>query len=210
MQLDFDKVGGEDELHELKLRLYNKPYILAVFYSPSGKGIKAIARIKQVCNAEQFKNVHRAIKQDLNEPSFDIATSNPILPMFISWDEELYWRELKDTAIFDKEIEPTYTIPTTNVHNTPTNKNKNWEEKTIRIFTTKINGIQDNGHPQLRDACLILGSRVAAGYIGYNTAIALAEQLVLNNQYLQKDVKNYLRTAEWGIKTGYKNGGKYY
>jgi len=72
-----------------------------------------------------------------------------------------------------------------------------------------INQIASNGHPQLRTACLILGTRVGAGYLSFSEASEEVEFLVRTNNYLQKGIKGYLTTADWALKEGYHTP-KYY
>jgi len=77
------------------------------------------------------------------------------------------------------------------------------------LVINAINSITDNGHPQVRSASLILGSRVGAGYITQHEANALMENLIKSNGYLQKNIRGYIKTSKWGIDNG-MNNPKYY
>jgi len=209
MQLDFDKVNGS--LEDLKIELYLKPYVICVFYSPSRNGLKAICLTKVPRNVEHYKAIHKAVKTDLNIDSFDDATNNPILPLFLSYDEEIYHKPIDKVIAFDKEdfSKPEFVVPLT-VEQTKYIPNFNNYEKTLRIFKSKINSIQENGHPQVVKACLILGSRVAAEYIGYNEALTVMQTEIRNNEYLKKGTNGYLKTGLFFINKGYNNGARYY
>lgn len=77
------------------------------------------------------------------------------------------------------------------------------------MFREKIRAIGADGHPQMRRACLILGSRCGAGYIDAFEAEQLAQSEIQMNQYLQKDLKNYITTSKWAINEGRKNPKDY-
>ena len=87
--------------------------------------------------------------------------------------------------------------------------NAYYQKITLDIFSNKINAIGESGHPQLRSACLVLGSRCGAGYLSAGEAMIQAEYLIKSNQYLQKGISGYIATAKWAINQGYGKP-KYY
>jgi len=107
--LDFDKVPP-DELEALRSKLQEKPYTFAVFRSPSGDGLKALARIPT------DKERHRAYFNALAElfPSLDKSGKDPARLCFLSWDPELYVN--LDAVEF--------TIPTAPMPSTPATGNR--------------------------------------------------------------------------------------
>ena len=219
MQLDFDNIESKEEAIELKEIIFSLDYTLCSFISPSGYGVKALIKITKCRNIAQYKAIHKAVKKSLNIKEFDIATKNAVLPLYISYDKNILYRSYADAGIFKDEDWTDETaislikdranavyVPDGN----ETQRGKNYREKTLRIAKEKINNIVDNGHTQVLSASLILGSRIAAGYVGYNEALNTIISEVINNEYLSKGTRNYINTVKWGVDKGYKNGAKYY
>jgi hypothetical protein len=79
------------------------------------------------------------------------------------------------------------------------NNKKAW---VVNWFKNKINDIVTDGHPQLRDSSVALGGYVGSGYINYIEALQLVFSLIDSNDYLQKGVSGYKKTAEQALKMG--------
>ena len=120
-------------------------------------------------------------------------------------DRSIYYRELNEVIEWTEEdwTKEIYVnlndIPKPDIS---TQKLDIYKDKVIRIITDRINSITDNGHPQVRDTSLVLGSRVGAGYIYQYEAEALIEYLIRTNPYLQKGLNGYIKTSKWGIQNG--------
>jgi hypothetical protein len=87
--LDFDKIPSEKELIKCKKSLLIIPYVLAVFLSPSGKGLKAIIRIPKadkITHPRYFKEFQKRYNLDY----FDISNSNLDRVCFESYDPDIY------------------------------------------------------------------------------------------------------------------------
>lgn len=209
MQMDFDDIGDIAKVIELKNWIFNNPSTIAAYISPS-QGIKSIMRTTIPEDREHYNRLWLSVFEHFEMTDCcDEATKNPVLPLFISYDPDIKFRPFEATVPWEKEKETQKPIATPQ---TPTYNNKfsdSFVDKTIRIFTNRIESILDKGHPQVRTACLILGSRVGAGYISEYDAIALAESLIMQNEYLSKGTKGYIETCRWAIKEGSKNP-KYY
>jgi len=213
MQCDFDGIENHKIAEDLKQYLFNDSKLfVAVYYSPSGN-IKSLMKIDKPENKEDYKAIHKAVTNEFGGISyFDEATKNAILPLFLSEDKNILYRDYSEC---DKWTERDYSKPNyvnlneEKTENNYLNKNDYYQRITIEIFSKKIKNIVDNGHPQLRNACLILGSRSSAGYISIQTCYRIAEIEVKNNSYFHKDLNNYLSTTRWAINQGYKNP-KYY
>lgn len=80
--LDFDHV---EDLDELRAELGGLEYIYAFWVSPSGDGIKALAKI---ADTTKHREHYRALKEEL--PAIDIANINPARVCFESYDPDLY------------------------------------------------------------------------------------------------------------------------
>lgn len=213
MQLDFDKLANKAEATDLRDHLFgNYKQIVTTFCSPSRKGVKAIMRVKQPKNKDHYKALHKAVMAEMEQyDCFDSATTNAMLPLFLSWDPRIKYRDYSECFEWNEEDweEPDYVelneeAPPHHFNPAP-DWNESYNAKTVRIFTNKINNISSDGHPQVRSACLILGSRVAAGYISEAEARSMANNLIEFNSYLQKDTSNYKTTAMWCITEGMKN-----
>lgn len=215
MQLDFDKLRDKQEAIDLKNHIFkNYKHIITAYLSPSGLGVKCIMRIKKPKSKDQYKALHKAIMLEFEQyDCFDKATTNAMLPLFLSWDPKILYRDYEDCFEWNEEDwnEPEYVElnETPNNFNTSYRSDESEYSKTVRIFTNKVDNIIDNGHTQLRSACLILGSRAGAGYINSNEAKMIAEMCINRNSYLQKDLNNYKSTALWAVDEGFKNP-KYY
>ena len=221
MQLDFDGIETIAKAHDLKEYIFTTyQCVICTFFSPSRKGVKALIRITKPTSKEHFKAIHKTVEHEFEQLGyFDAATKNGLLPMFLSEDTNIIWRDFSETVPWDKED---WTIEKKSTHKdtpnptstfVPTARYSNEEqynyEKTIRIFTKRISNIVDAGHPQVRTACLLLGSRAGAGYITKAEAEQFATGLIENNSYLQKNLQGYIDTAMWAIGEGYKSP-KYY
>lgn len=214
IQLDFDKIEDKETALDLKNYLFETyKEMICVYFSPSGLGIKCLMKINQPESKEHYKAIHKSITKEFESISYyDEATKNAMLPLFLSYDSNILYRNYNECEIWNKAdwSKPNYVSLNNEKQINKYNQNKDYDyKKTCRIFVTKINSIVDNGHTQLRSACLILGSRAAAGYINLSECLNLAKLLIDQNNYLQKDLNNYHKTAQWAINEGFKTP-KYY
>lgn len=210
MQIDLDKIPTVQEAIDLKEHIFHSHEdIVCAYVSPSGKGVKGLAKIKQVNSIDQFKAVHKAMTTEYEDYGyFDSATKNAILPLFLSYDKDLLSRDFWSAKEFDKENwSKTQYLNLNNFEREADYDNRQNEyhfNKVKRIITSRINAINDNGHPQVRGTALVLGSRVAAGYITGSEAEQLITNLIMSNDYLSKGLAGYIKTAKWGINEGLK------
>ena len=205
-QLDFDKLENETAAIHLRDWLFDTyPQIICSYVSPSRKGVKALIAIPIVKSVEEYKEYWLGISQSFaNIKSFDKATKNAILPLFISYDSHLKYREEFEVwSVKGKVVKTPYTQQ---VHASQLKLDATqasyYKDKTINIFNGKIDAIVDNGHPQLVNACLVLGSRSAAGYIDEFECLGLITSAVERSSYLSKDTKGYLKTGIKMFKEG--------
>ena len=217
-QLDFDKLGSVEAAIEFRDYIFETyPMIVCAYLSPSRNGVKCLIRIPKISifkgidvAIKEYKEYYRAIESEFgNYDGFDDSPKNPVLPLYISYDEDIRFRDA--TEVWDlKEEEPK---PPPTLRSKPnvsyTYTGDYYYDKTVRLISTKINEIIDNGHPQVVRAFLVLGSRVGAGYIDKFDAERLAINLIESNEYLSKGTQGYIKTAMWAIDNGFKNP-KYY
>ena len=213
MQLDFDKLTDEKQAEELRDYLFNTyKQVVTTYLSPSRKGVKALLKTTTPKDKKHYKALHKAVIMEMEQlDCFDQATTNAMLPLFLSRDKDILYRDIEDCYTWNDEDHTE--IEYVQLVNEPTNFDTSSDEKdylrTVKIFENKIQNIFSEGHTQLRSACLILGSRVGAGYISESEAKQLANQMINANGYLNKDLANYHRTANWCILQGINNP-KYY
>ena len=228
VQLDFDGLESED-VEDLKEYLFNNyKQFYCVYKSPSGMGVKGIMRIPVISMSDgyekavnEYKEYFAGIENQFDWIfGFDSAPKNPALPLYLSADKNIMWR--KDATVWtEKGILPNVSsyknLSQDKPNYEPTDGDSSvyksaayYEKITLDIFEKRIGEIIDgDGHPRLRSACLVLGSRVGAGYVQYQIADSFAEQCIRANKYLSKGVENYLKTMRWGITEGGKRP-KYY
>jgi hypothetical protein len=213
MQLDFDGLDGKQDAKDLRnilIRDHNQ--IVCSYLSPSMLGVKALLKITKCEDVRQYKAIHKAMVNEFGiYDCLDESTKNAMLPLFLSSDESIMYRDYDECDTFSEEdwSEPTYVNLVDEPANHPPTSNDYHYLKTIELFKSKIGIIVDNGHPQMRNACLVLGSRSGAGYIDKQEAISLATVEIHNNMYFHKDTLGYLKTATWAIEQGISNP-KYY
>lgn len=208
MQLDFDKIETVHDTVRLRDHLFKThKQIVCIYLSPSGLGIKALLKIKICKDIEQYRAVHKAVTTTFEEYGyFDEATKNAILPLFLSADFGIKYRDYDKCPAWSKEDWSKVEYVRLNDSPPPEFDINNRDAlKVARIITNRINNISGDGHPQVRATALVLGSRVGAGYISQTEAENLIESLIRSNSYLQKGIDGYLRTAFWGISEGIKN-----
>lgn len=216
MQIDLDGIETVNEAKQIKSHIFeNYKQIVCAFLSPSGKGVKCLMKTIPFKTIAHYKGLHQGMVNTFEEYTYlDESTNNAILPMFLSSDPDILWRDFSECEAWDYVD---YTKPKyVNLNNGPTNfipntngiYNKGEQylmDKVVRIITTRIENVLDNGHPQVRSTSLVLGSRVAAGYIHVGDAENLIISLISKNEYLSKNINGYNKTALWCIKEGMKS-----
>ncbi|SIQ55600.1 VirE N-terminal domain-containing protein [Chryseobacterium sp. RU37D] len=101
MMLDFDKLPDPETLQREKEKLIGCPFVVATFISPSGKGLKAIIRIRDWQNQSDYKSIFMEAGAYFNSEYFDSGTSDIARLAFFAHDQDIYinW----DAEIFDPE-----------------------------------------------------------------------------------------------------------
>lgn len=216
MQLDFDGIEDIAKAHDLKYYLFTTyQCVVCSYLSPSGKGVKALIRTTVPKNKEQYHALYKTVEAEFEQMGyFDTATKNIVLPLFLSIDKDIIYRDYSEAVAWDQEDWSKPQLKThTQLKTFPTQRYNNAEDyhydKTVKIFTNRINAIDGAGHPQVRTASLILGSRVGAGYVTRAEAEQLAETLISGNNYLSKNADGYIKTAFWCINEGISNPKEY-
>jgi len=213
-QLDFDKLNSIAEAEELKTYLFNQfDCLKCVYLSPSRLGVKAIIRIPMCKDVEEYKDYYKAIETEMVQHSsnFDHAPFNCVLPLFINVDKTILSRKVP--IVWDVKEDRTIDYSHLNAVESEWGRQRDHMTKslfTVTHFKDKMTAIVDgDGHPRLRSACLVLGSRAGAGYIDVQQAEELMDYMIETNPYLRHKLNTYLKTAHWCLKQGFMNPSYY-
>lgn len=214
MQMDFDNINDPKISRDIKHWVFEQEETICSYYSPSGD-VKALIRIGVPQSKEQYIRIHNAVNEKYSYTGyFDSATKNAVLPLFLSQDSGILYRDYSSCIawIREKRIIVDHValneMPPMDYSYGSKDSGYNFR-KTKRILERKIQSITSDGHTQLRSACLILGSRVGAGYMTKDDAEHIAISLIKSNDYLSKGTNGYIETALWCISQGI-NKPKYY
>ena len=123
LQLDFDAADNFDwSVEEILEILKAEPRIVAAFISPSGHGVKGIARIPECKTREEHVAAFAAARNHFANSNLviDEACKDPVRLMFVSHDPHA-WCDLTRTAKFDAvQLElPATPTPTPSTPSTP-------------------------------------------------------------------------------------------
>lgn len=203
--LDFDGLSKEMAV-ELKHHLFNDfKSCICSWISPSGFGTKALFRIPVVKTVEEFKSVGAGLGTIFEwYTGWDASSvTNPILPLFLSWDPDMLVRDFEEAEEFKlRGFKETLFEPFEG--ELPDSSSFSEEEinkviETIRFYIDKIDG---NGHPAVCSTSLLAGS--FSIFYGIDL-LPILEQAIEENSYLSKDTAGYIRTARQMYNRGQNN-----
>lgn len=201
LTVDFDNLEPDYAI-EFKEALFNEyKFIICTWLSSSKRGVRALIKIPISKSIEEFKQYFGAIEKKLDVyRGFDTAPKNCVLPMFMSYDPDILYRDDYQTWT-RKYIEPVKPVIKQYIIDDKS-------DSVSRIIYSAINKITDNGHPQLRAAAYSLGGYVGAGYISENDAKSLIDKCIESNSYLSRGsgsfsmASTYKKTAHTMIEKG--------
>jgi len=203
MVLDFDKIDNAKGFKEFLFKAV--PSIIAAYLSPSKKGCKFIVRIPVCKTIEEFKSYFYGMAYYLEKyEGFDPSTQNCILPLYLSIDPELLYRDdatvstqrgekIDEFKPFEGEIEVLENVSEEEV------------EKVKDIISRSMGKIVDSGHYIVRSSALSLGGYVASGYLEQEEAEDFINTLIEGNSYCKKNLNGYKKTAKDMIIKGMKS-----
>jgi hypothetical protein len=172
MVLDFDEINVEYAKNELK----NRDYIKAVWTSPSGNGVKALAKISPTTKDEEYKQIYKQIEYDLKYLNIDDKCKDISRACFESYDPEIY------------------------INQSP----KEFELAQIDVMEGIRGMIFRSGDGNLHDRRVAAGNYagglVAEGLISYDDALAELKEAVIKNG--TSDIKMAVKDLEDGLKNG--------
>lgn len=103
MCLDFDGFDSNVSIDELKDKISNDPYVLSVFTSPSGNGLKVIIKVPQRVSNEHHLQLFFGAKEYFEKfvPGFDIACKSKTHGCYLSYDPDIRVNDISKVKIFD-------------------------------------------------------------------------------------------------------------
>lgn len=200
--LDFDHIQNSEAFKRFMFHKYKS--IICAFLSPSKKGVKFIVRIPVVSTVDEFKSYYFGIAHEMEKYNgWDGSGQNCILPLFLSWDEEILVREDFETwTIKGKKYNAFEGVPVDGAQKLEIEIGEGDKARILQNIKTAFELIVDNGHPQLRAACVSLGGYVAAGYLQQIEAEEFVSNIIRVHPYLKKGVSGYIKTAKTAINKG--------
>lgn len=200
LALDIDHINNAEGFKQFLFNEFKS--CICAYLSPSKKGVKALIRIPVVDSVDEFKSYFYGIASQLEcYDGFDGSPQNPSLPLFLSWDENILWRE--DAEVWSMRGEKLGEFPTSVVSFEPlTEVNEEDREEVKSIVQRMVNKISDSGHFILRSASLLIGGFCGAGYISYEEAEDFMYELIEDNDYLSQKSSGYKKTAAQMILKG--------
>lgn len=193
--LDFDGLEPHIAIEFKKWLFDNLPSCICCYLSPSKAGIKALVRTESVSDIESFKAFVFGLGYYFEKyKGWDGTVQSAVLPLFLSWDEDILFREnpakwkIRGEKINSFKPYLGEIIEAENI-------SEQDRETVIRIFTKCIADIDDMAHPKNRNFCMMLGGYSSAGYISLEDAEILAEECIRANDYMSKNTNSYLKTG---------------
>lgn len=207
--LDFDGLTKKEAI-DLRYHLFNDfKSCICSWISPSGHGTKAIFKLNSApMDVEEFKAFGAGLGHTFEwYKGFDSSSiSNPILPLFLSWDEEMLIRPFEEAVGWNlKGYRKTLFEPFTGEIPSSDSFTQDQIDKVVNTVKFYINRIVDNAYPQCRSSALLAGSFSA--YYGIDL-LAVLEQAIEENDYMSKDTSTYLKTAREMFHEGLNNPQK--
>jgi len=132
---------------------------------------------------------------------FDTATQNPVLPLFLSPDENILIADSVKIWI-KKGVNPKNIKRPVQKFKYEYSGNAKYKDWAIKNTIKGIDKIFDNGHPQMRAVAYSLGGYVGAGYLSEFEAVELMDSLIDSNNYLSQKPNVYKKTSRTMIFKG--------
>ena len=201
MMVEFDKISHSKELKE---RLFNNlKSVIAAWISPSGKGLKLLIRIPKPKSVEEYKQYYCGIAYYLSQyEGFDGVNFNIVLPLFLSYDKEILirqdaeeWTQRGGKIDAFKPFEGEFEVPD--------DIDEDIKEKIVQKITYLVNQIDDNAHPRIRNISTIFGGFCSQYGFNVDEADDLLCYLIEQNEYMQKNIRGYCKTAKEFLRKGF-------
>ena len=212
LNFDFDHPPN---LADAKARLRDDPYIVYVFDSPSGDGLKASIWTDGIVDDATYKHAWGMVLQYFEHAHPDLAVANDphckdlARLCYVSWDPDLYSNP--DARLF---VVPPYQPPAPTPKTTPqppsaplpADRRQRYAHQAIDTAVKKIDASipptatsAGTRHETRLKAARLLGGYVAGGILPYAEAYAALEAAVARNT---EDLARSMKTIEDGLHHG--------
>lgn len=199
VQLDFDGIYWAEEFRD---ELFDKlDCVICAYCSPSKLGVKALVRIAECNSIEECKSYIYGLFYYLQfYIGHDTATKNIILPLYLSMDPNIKWREDPSIWSIRGYQEDEFDMDSIDLDFEADEKlDREGLEGIARHIKNTIGraDIEQIGHKNVLNAGLISGG-YAAMYINIDEDRMLEYllDLIEESDYLSKDVHSYKKTAQ--------------
>lgn len=200
MILEYDHIEEPEIFRDLMFDRCKS--IVCGWVSPSRKGAKFMLKIPTPTSVEDYKSYFCGAAYSFSRfEGFDPANFNCILPLFISFDKDMKFREdavdwtvrgEKINKIVQREVEPVEGVT---------------RDDLVKIYEKVFKVMQradeeQNGHRNVVAASMLLGGFCGAGYMEDSLAETMAFDMIDKVDYLQKSLQTYKKTAVDMIQRG--------
>jgi len=193
--IEFDHVQDAKGLRDWVFD--NLPSCICSYISPSGYGVKCLFQIPIVDSTDQFKSYFNGLAYYFEDfAGFDPSSTNCILPLYLSYDPDLRYRENASTWKIRGEKMTAFNKNKIVDFDIPENIDKDTQEKVIKKIDFLIDRIEDNAHPQILGISTLIGGWVGSNSIDFEIAYGTMIGAIERNSYMSKDTQNYCKTAE--------------
>ena len=199
VQLDFDGITWAEEFRD---ELFNKlECVICAYCSPSKLGVKALVRIDECNSIKDCKSYIYGLFHYLQYYiGHDTATKNVVLPLYLSMDKDIKWRDNPsvwsirgyqenefDIDFIDSDFEPDEKLD---------EKSKEGAAQHIKNMIGRAD-VEQIGHKNVLNASLISGGYAAMySNIDESKMLGYLLNLIDESEYLSKDVSGYKKTAQ--------------
>lgn len=198
MVIDFDKYESDDKMYDHLHELKKNPFIITLFISPSGKGIKGVVRIPL---ADQFthEKYFKAFGNEFNYDYFDKSNCNVDRVCFESYDPDIYINydaEVYAPNLVDEGFDVKDRVPLIPIN----------DESIIIDKIMRFNWSKDFREGERNSFIFDL----AGAFCEYGVSESMAEGYILNNVVIGEFSETEAKTT---IKSSYKRrsfGTKYF
>ena len=198
MVIDFDKYETDDKMYDHLHELKKNPFIITLFISPSGKGIKGVVRIP---SADQFSHekYFKAFADEFNYDYFDKSNCNVDRVCFESYDPDIYINyeaKIYEPILVDEGFDVKDRVPLIPIN----------DESIIIDKIMRFNWSKDFREGERNSFIFDL----AGAFCEYGVSEATAEGYILNNVVIGEFSESEAKTT---IRSSYKRrsfGTKYF
>ena len=194
--LDFDEYKSNKLMLQEKQRLCKDKYVLSVFVSPSGNGLKVLVKIPTI--VENHKSYFLSLQNYFKSENFDKSCKNVSRVCYESYDPLIYINPL--SSLWDKIEEQVYVevVRNTDLATIPVTDETKVTDILIKWWSKKYPWVEGNrnNHTYI----------LAAAFNDYGISRSLAEHIFLTNYQSSNFTENEIRKT---IKSAYAKTGNF-